>query len=141
MHFEASLFCPFCSYRFRARVEATCQPHPAQWFDTYCPQNKSFIDFPGKELKLVATIDDDLNLAVARDELTCLVTIDPRWLTRTVSSLAGCIHDEAAFDRLPLLADALEDAGCTDTAILEHCRGPGPHVRGCWVVDLLLGRS
>jgi len=42
---------------------------------------------------------------------------------------------------MPILADALEDAGCTDAAILEHCRGPGPHVRGCWVVDLILGKS
>ncbi len=43
--------------------------------------------------------------------------------------------------RLALLADALEDAGCTDADILAHCRGPGPHVRGCWVVDLLLGKK
>ncbi len=41
----------------------------------------------------------------------------------------------------PILADALEEAGCTDAAILDHCRGPGPHVRGCWVVDLILGKS
>ena len=43
--------------------------------------------------------------------------------------------------RLPILADALEDAGCTDQAILDHCRGAGPHVRGCWVVDLILGKQ
>ena len=42
---------------------------------------------------------------------------------------------------LPILADALEDAGCADAAILAHCRGPGEHVRGCWVVDLLTGRG
>jgi hypothetical protein len=46
-----------------------------------------------------------------------------------------------ALDRLPILADALEEAGCTDADILAHCRGPGPHVRGCWVVDLLLGKE
>jgi hypothetical protein len=40
--------------------------------------------------------------------------------------------------RLALLADALEEAGCTSAAVLDHCRGPGPHVRGCWVVDLIL---
>jgi hypothetical protein len=55
--------------------------------------------------------------------------------------LARAIYDEYAFDRLPILADALEEAGCTDTDILNHCRQPGDHVRGCWVVDLLLGRS
>jgi hypothetical protein len=39
---------------------------------------------------------------------------------------------------VPILADALEDAGCTDEAILAHCRGPGPHVQGCWLVDLIV---
>jgi hypothetical protein len=43
--------------------------------------------------------------------------------------------------RWPILADALEDVGCTDRTILDHCCGPGPHVRGCWVVDLLLGKE
>ncbi|MBY0522840.1 MAG: hypothetical protein K2R98_05560 [Gemmataceae bacterium] len=63
------------------------------------------------------------------------------WCGATVGKLADVIYEERAFDRLPILADALEDAGCTDAAILEHCRGPGLHVRGCWVVDLLLGRE
>jgi hypothetical protein len=52
--------------------------------------------------------------------------------------LACCIHQESAFDKLPLLADALEDGGCEDAAILSHCRGAGPHTRGCWVLDLIL---
>ena len=55
--------------------------------------------------------------------------------------MAQLIYDDRAFDRLPLLADALEDAGCTDADILAHCRNGGEHVRGCWVVDLLLGKS
>jgi hypothetical protein len=63
------------------------------------------------------------------------------WGGGTVPKLAQSIYAERAFDRLPVLADALEDAGCTDHAILTHCRGPGPHVRGCWAVDLLLGRG
>jgi hypothetical protein len=67
--------------------------------------------------------------------------VDRAWLTPTVVSLARTVDDERAFDRLPILADALEDAGCTDAAILGHCRGPGPHVRGCWVVDLILGKQ
>jgi hypothetical protein len=66
-------------------------------------------------------------------------TVDPRWLTSTVVALAQAIYDDRAFERMPILADALEDAGCINTEILAHCRGPGPHVRGCWVVDLLLG--
>jgi hypothetical protein len=58
-----------------------------------------------------------------------------------VVKLAQAIYDDRAFDRLPILADALEDAGCHDAGILAHCRGPGPHVKGCWVVDLLLGKT
>ncbi len=56
-------------------------------------------------------------------------------------ALAEAVYEERAFDRLPILADALEDAGCSDSAVLNHCRQPGVHVRGCWVVDLLLGRG
>jgi hypothetical protein len=72
------------------------------------------------------------------------VTINPSWLAwndATVSKIAHAIYEERAFDRLPILADALEDAGCDDADILAHCRSGGPHVRGCWVVDLLLGKS
>ena len=55
--------------------------------------------------------------------------------------LAQVIYDEHAFDRMPELADALEDAGCTNAEILAHCRQPGPHVRGCWALDLVLGKE
>src|SRR5262245_24423407 len=67
--------------------------------------------------------------------------LDPSWLAWNgglVERLARSIMDERAWDRLPVLGDALEEAGCTDADILAHCRGPGPHVLGCWVVDLLL---
>lgn len=69
------------------------------------------------------------------------VTLAPSWLTPKVVALAQDIYDDRAFDRLPILADALEDAACTKADILAHCRGAGPHVRGCWVVDLLLGKE
>ena len=55
--------------------------------------------------------------------------------------VARAIYEDRAFDRLPILADALRDAGCEDEAVLAHCRGKGPHVRGCWVVDLVLDRA
>jgi hypothetical protein len=42
---------------------------------------------------------------------------------------------------MPILADALQDAGCVNDDVLNHCRGPGPHLRGCWVVDLVLGKE
>jgi hypothetical protein len=64
-----------------------------------------------------------------------------KWNDGTVVKLAQGIYDERAFDRLPILADALEEAGCTNADILAHCREPGEHVRGCWVLDLLLGKS
>ena len=65
-------------------------------------------------------------------------TVETRWFTSTSTSIAKGIYADRVFDRLPILGDALEEAGCTDAEILAHCRGPGPHVRGCWVVDLLL---
>jgi hypothetical protein len=65
---------------------------------------------------------------------------DPAWLTSTVLALARGIYDEPAFDRMPILADALMDAGCDDAEVLGHCRGGEPHARGCWVVDGLLGK-
>jgi hypothetical protein len=71
-------------------------------------------------------------------------TISSIWLTwndGTVRSVAQAIYDDRAFDRLPILADALEDAGCDNADILTHCRSGGEHVRGCWVVDLLLGKE
>jgi hypothetical protein len=64
-----------------------------------------------------------------------------KWGDGTILNLARSIYDERAFDRLAVLADALEDAGCDDAAILGHLRGPGPHVRGCWVLDWILGKT
>ncbi len=72
------------------------------------------------------------------------VTLRPAWFTwndRTVLKLAQGIADELAFERLPVLGDALEEAGCSDEEILSHLRGSGPHVRGCWAVDLLLTKA
>jgi hypothetical protein len=67
------------------------------------------------------------------------VSFDPSWRTEAVVALARGVYEERAFGRLPVLADALEDAGCADEAVLAHCRGSGLHVRGCWLVDGLLG--
>jgi hypothetical protein len=67
----------------------------------------------------------------------------PAWLTcngGAVRHIAQALYDEGRFDELPVLADALEEAGCSEAAILAHCRDDGLHVRGCWVVDLLLAR-
>jgi hypothetical protein len=69
------------------------------------------------------------------------VTLDPSWLASTVTALAHQMYESRDFGAMPILADALQDAGCENADILDHCRGPGPHVRGCWVVDLLLGKE
>jgi len=63
------------------------------------------------------------------------------WEGGTIPRLAQAIYDERAFDRMPFLGDALEEVGCTDANVLAHCHQPGAHVRGCWVVDLLLEQS
>ena len=66
--------------------------------------------------------------------------IDPRWLTSTVIDLSQTIYEEKVFERMPILSDALMDAGCDDNDILSHCR-EGIHVRGCWLLDLILEKS
>jgi hypothetical protein len=75
-------------------------------------------------------------------------TISPAWQTPTVVALAQTAYEYRDLPsghldpaRLAVLADALDEAGCTDADILNHCRRPGVHVRGCWVLDLLLGRE
>jgi hypothetical protein len=69
------------------------------------------------------------------------VSIEDSWRTPVVVALANCIYDERSFDRLPKLAEALAEAGCTNEDILQHCRQAEGHVRGCWVVDLLLAKE
>ena len=70
------------------------------------------------------------------------VTVNPAWLTSDVRLLAMGIYDEKAFNHLPILADALQDAGCDSDDILNHFRDPNAtHVRGCWALDLVLGKE
>ncbi len=70
------------------------------------------------------------------------VTFDPAWRTTDVMLLARGIYEEKAFDRMPILADALQDAGCDSDALLAHVRDTSaPHVRGCWALDLVLGKE
>jgi hypothetical protein len=71
-----------------------------------------------------------------RIDRTCL-----QWDDGLVVKLARGVYDDRAFDRMPILADALEDAGCCDEQILNHCRSAVEHVRGCWLVDQLLGKD
>jgi hypothetical protein len=93
--------------------------------------------------------------AAQADLLRCIlgnpfrpVTVSPAWRTPQVIALAQAAYDQRELPagtldvaRLAVLADALEEAGCDQADLLAHLRGPGPHVRGCWAVDLLLGKS
>jgi hypothetical protein len=72
------------------------------------------------------------------------ITPDPTWMSwngGTIPKLAQAIYEERSFDRLPVLGDALEEAGCGIAEWVDHCRTPGPHFRGCWAVDLALART
>ncbi len=76
------------------------------------------------------------------------IRFNPAWRTPTVTAVATAAYEERSLpagtldaNRLAVLADALEDAGCTNLDILAHCRDGGPHVRGCWMIDLVLGKS
>lgn len=70
----------------------------------------------------------------------CLVTFSPAWRTDTAVSIARQMDESRDFGAMPILAAALQDAGCDSGDIFSHCRDQGPHVRGCWLVDLVLGK-
>ena len=69
------------------------------------------------------------------------VTFSPSWRTDTAVALAAGMYEFRDFSPMPVLADALQDAECDSAEVLDHCRAPGPHVRGCWVVDAVLSKQ
>jgi hypothetical protein len=76
------------------------------------------------------------------------VSLDPGSITPTIQALAQAAYEERHpsrneldTTRLAILADALEESGCTEAAVLDHLRGPGPHLLGCHIVDLILGKE
>lgn len=94
-----------------------------------------------------ANPENDAQLALLRDVLGNPfrpVTLDPIWLSwheGLLVSMAQRMYDSRDFTDMPVLADAIEKAGCQDQDILGHCRSGGEHVRGCWVVDAILNKS
>lgn len=99
---------------------------------------------------LQASSDEDLPpIALRRSrhhadllrEILCphISQFESEWRTETVRLLADGVHGDRAYDRLPILADALEEAGCGNLELLNHCLGPGPHLFGCWALDLVRG--
>jgi hypothetical protein len=123
-----------------------------EWFDTHSPEEGGI----AKERWRIATVVGyDACNAIGRKERKAQsklihdifgnpfrpVILDPAWLNPTVTALAHTTYEDRTFTDLPILADALEEAGCTCEFTLSHLRGPGPHCRGCWALDLILGKN
>ncbi len=102
------------------------------WALGYAPHCQPPVELPLDEIALIRDIFGNPFRPVA---------FDPAWRTPSAVALAQAIYAERRFADLPILADALEEAGCTSVAILDHCRNGGEHVRGCWAVDLVLDRN
>jgi hypothetical protein len=99
---------------------------------------------PYGEASVLDQAEEAVQCALVREVFGPPVRFAPAWRAandHAAELLAQTIYDQQAWELTPILADALEDAGCGDEAILGHLRGPGLHVRGCWAVDLVLGRN
>ena len=133
-------------------------PNPVKWAVLAVPWGQPWwasndarvlLDYsvPEKKKKQASEAEDQAHCEMIRDivglspELPGIAATWLRWNDGAVPRIAQAIYDERRFADLPILADALEEAGCTSGEILEHCRGAGAHVRGCWVVDLVLGKE
>jgi hypothetical protein len=144
-------------YHHNAASDAYCDAeHEQAWAAVWCAsrpvvgwnvcshavQVRAFSDWDSEQVAQSALVRDIFGNPFRP------VAIDPTWQTSTVLALAQPVYEECIWpvghldpDRLAVLADALEDSGCTESVILEHLRGPGPHVRGCFVIDSLLGKT
>jgi hypothetical protein len=109
-----------------AEAYRTSDCGPTDWKEARAIQYKLMMDILGSDPSF---------------RLTPLKPLWRTWNRGTVLQLAQAICSELCFDDLPILADALEEAGCDRQDILAHCRGPGPHVRGCWALDVILGKN
>ena len=120
-----------------ARATTLLKPHETAFCVTIYPLPLAgFFGTPSEESDLICNILRDIFGNPFRP-----VTVEPSWLTSTVVSRAQQMYDTRDFSAMPTLADALHDAGCSDAQVLDHCRGPGPHTRGYWCVDIALGKE
>jgi hypothetical protein len=126
---------------WRANLVAQFATSPSNSFRSACMllENRNSLPWKGGK-KAIASIIREIFGFPLGTAMTIAASI-LAWNDGTIPKLAQAIYDERVFDGLPILADALEEAGCHDPDILAHCRQPGEHVRGCWVVDLVLGKS
>jgi hypothetical protein len=142
-----------CCYGIWISPEGRRVCRVARWASTPTPWGSP--EATANDARVLLSFRTQLSLAKAEEPVQCQLlrdivgplarpAIQGDWLRgngSTARRLAEAIYQDRAFDRLPILADALEDAGCLDEAFLSHLRGPGPHVAGCWAVDLLLGKE
>jgi hypothetical protein len=128
----------------------------AAWMAEQAAQPKAFsaaFDMTASPIPLTGAcgVEEEERSAAHCELLRCIfgnpyrpVRIAPHWLRFNggcIRGIAAAIYEERDFDRLPILADALEEAGCTEQALIDHLRGRAIHARGCWVIDALLGKS
>ena len=138
----------------RVGADMSGRPPEAQRIAEACVATLSCVEDPGftvascEMLSMVFVGKPDRLRAVAdlvrevTGSLSRPVVFSPSWRTGTAVLLAQQMYDSREFGAMPILADALQDAGCDNEEVLDHCRDVGPpHVRGCWVVDLVLGRA
>jgi hypothetical protein len=123
------------SYLTEWKTERNSTEFLMTWLHRYCSASVPRRNTRGEKRQQCILLRDIVGnpFRYARISTTCR--------TATVVTLAQAIYEDRTFDRLPILADALEDAGCTNAEVLNHCRQEGVHVRGCWVVDLLLNKE
>ena len=136
----------FKQYSTGSLVDATLKK-PSQAIRSYRKARFAiaFFGHPSPEQsRLQYSAEGFIQVALARDIFGNPfrpVTFDPAWRTADATGIAARMYESRDFSAMPILADALEEAGCTNADVLLHCREPGVHVRGCWVVDLVLGKS
>ena len=146
IHSECRAVEDFGQYSTGSLVDATLKK-PSQAIRSYRKARFAFAFFcqPDPEQhRLRYSAEELVQVALARDIFGNPfqpVTFDPAWRTPESINIAGRMYDSRDFSAMPILADALEEGGCTNSNVLLHCRESGAHVRGCWVVDLVLGKS
>jgi hypothetical protein len=131
---------------FRGCDEAWLNTRDERWDD---PAFASEIEVPTATLELSVTDERFLSHLVVGAEWDSTsyphddpITFEPAWRTETVLAVARRAYDAREFGALPILADALQDAGCDSADLLNHLRDPhAEHVRGCWALDLVLGKE
>jgi hypothetical protein len=108
---------------------------PMVCYRLFCQTPRAAHECWGEEFRQAALVHD-----IFRNPFRP-VAFEPAWAQPTAVAVAQAIYDGRCFEDMPILADALEDGGCNDADVLAHCRGAGPHVRGCWALDALLGKE